>query len=1292
VRLVVSGSFEGKRRRRCLAALGITMVVAIACAGLVPAALAQPAARAVRLGPRLQQAAAGPPSPELAWPCKGCGRPIRFEHLSVEQGLSQSAVHCILQDSHGLFWFATQDGLNKYNGYEFTVYRSVPGVNSLVYNYVSSIYEDTSGILWIATEDGLDRYDRQLDHFTHYQHDAQDPFSLSSDFVRTVYQDRQGALWIGTYDGGLDKLVLQDDAAGSVPPGEPGGSAARFIHYRYDPQDPHSLSSNAIWSIYEDEAGMLWIGTEQGLNRFDRETERFTRYAYDPRNLNSLSNNVVRAIAEDAEGDLWIGTDDGLNHFDRRTERFTRYRNSPADPSSLADNTIHALYRDREGRLWIGTDGGLHLYDGSKEQFVRYQNDPSDPHSLSLDAVRSVYQDREGVLWVGTYGGGLNKAAPSAQRFGHYRALPNNPAGLNSKLVLSLYRDRQGVLWAGTSGGLHGFGPDGKLLYLFQKEPGDMQSLSSDNVRALYQDREGSLWIGTYDAGLDRLALGYGWDPREARFVHYRHNPFLLDTLSSNAIRVIYQDREGVLWVGTADGGLNRFDHDAEEFTRYQHDDGDPHSLSHDMVWAIYEDREGVLWVGTGWGLNRFDRQTEQFSYYQHDPSDPRSLSHNAVLSICEDREGVLWIGTAGGGLNRFDREKGAFAHYGEQDGLPNNMVYGILEDEEGFLWLSTNKGLSRFDPRAESFWNYDVGDGLQSDEFNAGAYHKAPGGEMFFGGINGFNAFYPEDITGNSYVPPIVLTALTQSGEDVAMGAAIEVVEQVTFYWPNNFFEFEFAALSTSQPGKNQYAYRMEGLESEWNEVGTKRFGRYTNLPGGTYTLRIKGSNHDGVWNEEGITIKVTVVPPFWETWWFRGIVGLVLLGGVLGGYWLRVRSIQSRSRELAGLVEERTHALAQRTREIERSRQELEALYRADEELYRHLNLDQVLQALVDTAVEILGADKGTLMVWDAKRENLVVRAARGFSRETIAQISLAPGQGIAGHVAASGEPAIVEDARGEPRTTKTIIEAEGIHSFMQVPLRAGGEIFGVFSADYVQPRRFGEEERRLLAALAQRAAMAIENAQLYEQAQQLAAVRERNRLARDLHDSATQSLYAATLYADTATRLLSAGQEDLAGENLDKLRRAVKQALGEMRLLIFELRPPILEQQGLAAALEARLEAVEQRAGLKTQLTVEGKDRLPLEVEEGLYGIAMEALNNALKHARAGRIRVALRLNARPVVLEIADDGIGFDPATSDQSGGLGLPGMAERAAQLGGHLIVESKPGEGTVVQVQVEVGP
>ncbi len=1199
-------------------------------------------------------------------------QPILFEHVSLEQGLSQSSVFSILQDSTGFMWFGTQDGLNRYDGYEFTVYRPIPG----------------------------------------------EPNSLSHNIILSLYEDREGILWIGTNGGGLDSLELD---------------TGRITRYSDNPRSGRGFSGNVVFAICEDRDGNLWFGTEDGLNRFDRDRRRFTLYENEDGDRHSLSFDAVMAIYQDRDGDLWIGTGGGgLDKLDLQREQFIHYRHDPDDPHSLSSNLVTSIHQDSEGMLWVGTDGGgLNRFDPSTEQFVRYQNDPDAPHSLSSNYVRAILEDRFGTLWIGTEGQGLDRFDRDQDRFIHYQHDLGDPSSLSDDWVWSIYEDRAGVLWIGTLGdGLNKLGCLGDIFVHYQADPNDSNSLSDNLVWAIHQDRKGMLWIGTHGGGLDK------YDRRTGRWYHYQHDPDDPDSLSHNLVRSIQEDPEGILWLGTEGGGLNRFNPETERFTIYRHLPDNPHSLSNDDVLTVYIERAGTLWAGTRNGLNRLDRATGHFDQYSFDnnntirtvyedregtlwigtegglhgldpitkqvtsyfanPRRRNSLSSGSILSVHEDPAGTLWLGTFAGGLNKFDREEESFTHYRESEGLPSDVVYGVLEDDQGRLWLSTNLGLSNFDPETETFTNYDVNDGLQSNEFNGGAYYKSSGGEMFFGGVNGFNTFYPDGIKQNPYIPPVVLTALRQGGVAVDIEGPVESVEEVTFRWPNNFFEFEFAALSYCQPERNQYAYMLEGLDRDWFHVGPQRSGRYTNLRGKTYTLRIKGSNSDGIWNEEGHSVKVTIVPPLWATWWFRGLAVLVLVGGVIAGYRLRVRSIEARSHELEKQVEERTRALAERTREIERRKQELEALYRADSELHRHLSLDEVLQALVDTAVDILQADKSSLMVWDDQREKLVVRVARGFRPETLAAMTFIPAEGTVGHVAATGKPVAVHDVRTDPRVSKrtTITEPEGIRSFMQVPIKVGGEVFGVFSADYTQPRAFGAEEKRLFLALAQRAALAIDTAQLHEQSQELAVVEERSRLARDLHDAVTQTLFSSSLIAEALPQLWETDREE-GRQLLKELRQLSRGALAEMRTLLLELRPAALVETCLGDLLRQLGEAVAGRTGVPVTVSIQGQCAPPSEVHVALYRIAQEALNNVVKHAESSQVDVSLHCTTSPggdgdaprnqVELRVSDNGRGFDPDRIPPNR-LGLGIIRERAQAIGAVLVVESQVGQGTQVKV------
>jgi ligand-binding sensor domain-containing protein/signal transduction histidine kinase len=854
---------------------------------------------------------------------------IRFEHISIEQGLSHSSVTCILQDRAGFMWFGTADGLNRFDGYHFTVYDHDPeDPNSLGNNFVRALYQDRGGDLWVATDGGgLNRFDRETGTFSRHQAVPGDPHSLSSNTVWSIYEDRYGTLWIGT-DVGLDQFDRETETIA--------------------PFQSQILQGRTTRSTYQDLSGLFWVGTDEGLFVFDQESASVTHYRNDPLNPRSLSNNSVQIIYQDRSGVLWIGTDDGLNKFNRENAQFTHYRSDPRNPRSLSDNSIRTIYEDRSGALWIGTAGGLDKLDRSRESFVHYRNTPGNPSSLSSNQVLAIFEDQEGVLWIGTQAGGFNKSYAGERVFAHYRHDPASRNSLSSNIIRAIYEDGAGILWIGTADGLNRLDRTTGEFTRYYHNPYDENSLSDDFVLAIHGDHAGALWIGTLHGGLDRF------DPETEGFFHYRNKPKDPLSLSNNTVRVIYEDQAGVLWIGTNDG-LNRFEPETGTFTQYayQYTSGTPKALSSNDIRAIFQDRAGILWVGTADGLNRVDTENKQVTYYPGTSCSADSLCGNLVLSIAEDNAGALWIGTFQGGLNRLDRETGRFVHYREKDGLANDVVNGILADSQGNLWLSTNQGLSRFTPETETFKNFDVRDGLQSNEFTGGAYHQGASEEIFFGGINGFNAFFPDLVAGNSYLPPIVLTSFTQSGGAVETGGVPESIQEITLRWPNNFFEFEFAALSFVRPEENQYAYLLEGFDEDWNQVGTRRFGKYTNLPGKTYTLRVKGSNNDGLWNEEGLSVKITIVPPFWATWWFRGAAVLLLVGAVVGGYRLRVRSIEARSRELEEQVEQRTTELR---REIDQRTKAEEALRQSEMEKAVEAERSRLARELHDAVTQTL------------------------------------------------------------------------------------------------------------------------------------------------------------------------------------------------------------------------------------------------------------------------------------------------------------------------------------------------
>lgn len=861
---------------------------------------------------------------------------FRFQNYSIEHGLSQSAAFRILQDRRGYIWIGTEQGLNRFDGYNFAVYDyNYDDPNSLSNSYVLSILEDTAGILWVGTNGGgLNKFDTVAHKFTHYFIDPESINSMNN-VITAILEDRFGELWVGTAGGGLKKFDREKKTFTNFN--------VKTVSYSRS-SDLNNAGENTINALLEDNTGVLWAGTDEGLSRLDRERKLLV-----PGGFSGIKTTV---IFQDRQGTLWIGTENGFNTFVPSTGEIVHFTIPAGEENRVAANYIRVIFEDRLGVLWIGTDYGLYIFDRKEKVFHSYLQDSKVPYSLISNDVRSIFEDRSGALWIGVYSGGISKLNRTEQSFKHYYPDLAKPGTPDYRMVFEIYEDRDKILWLGTyNGGLVALNRDTGEARSYKNQPNDPESLSDNKIWALSEDREGMIWVGTAGKGLNRFSRKTG------KFTRYRHQPGNPNSLCNDTISSIIEDQESNLWIGT-NGGLNKLDPQRKNFTLFTANPNNIKTLAHNMIFDMLRDRTGLLWIGTRGGLSIFNPKNNSFtSYRANSKNKETNIFYYPIFAFCEDRQGIIWIGTTSG-LLKFEVERGAANFYTENDGLPNNVINGILEDEQGNLWLSTNNGVSKFNPVSGKFNNYGTVDGLQGYEFSGGAYYKSRKGELFFGGMNGFNAFFPASIKDNPYIPPVVITGFQVFNQSVPIGKKVEGrvilgksisdTEAVTLSYRDYIFSLEFASLSYIYSEKNEYAYMMEGLDKNWNYVGRRRFVTYANLAPGAYTFRVKASNNHGVWNEKGVSLKIKITPPFWTTWWFYliALLGIISLGVLY--FYVRNRSILRRNREVEDMVERRTIDLKESGEKyitvVERAHSGI-AIVQDDLVVFRNLSLTKLL-----------------------------------------------------------------------------------------------------------------------------------------------------------------------------------------------------------------------------------------------------------------------------------------------------------------------------------------------------------
>ena len=891
--------------------------------------------------------------------------PYRFETIDINDGLSQNSGMTITKDKYGFIWIGTEDGLDRYDGIAFKNFRNNPqDPTSINSSSIMCSLTDRKGDLWIGTyESGLNRYVYKTESFRHYPENSTDTLTLGKGSIFALHEDHKGYIWVGTEQSGLFRI---NPDSGLI---QPLGDLVK---------NDVSLSGAQVLSLFEDHLDQLWIGTNAGLNVLDLNSFALKSYQHDPEIAESLFDDNVNLIFETYDGHnnrLWVGTNwGGLDLYDRRSGHFIHHGLGSDINPDYPETGALTMIQESPDKIWVGTDSkGILVLNSQGVLIDHIDRKIYDKSALKDDIIRSLYDDGD-IIWVGTSGGGVSKFARNRKKFFNISYDPLNPEGLHDNRILRIREDSLGRLWIATwSEGLTRFNPVDQSFEVFKHDPADPGSISDNSLQDIFIDRHDNLWVSSASTLLDVLRSG------STTFEHIVPKPGQEDWLQSDYILVFAEDKDGFLWLGTWGAGLIKLNPVTMQFKTFSEPSFNGVKMESFSFLSIFVDSKGQLWMGAeNEGLITFDPESQSLKQFKSSVNNPYSLPNNDVMAIHEDTQGYLWIATYGGGLSKFDPSTKTFQNFGKAQGLLNESLYAIFEDENGFLWMSTNNGLARFDMDQESFHNYGLADGIMSKEFNPAACMDHTG-LIYFGGIEGITWFDPTQIEENQTIPPIQFTDLS------IMNTPIEVNElyhgrfvlqesmteapEIMLLPGDLFFSIRFASLDFYHPPSNRYAYYLEGFDNQWRYSGHQNIITFTNLPSGNFTLHVKGSNNDGVWNEAGTSLQIMVLPQFYKSWWFILAVSMIILLAFTMLYRLRTTYLVRRSTELE------RHNIQLNAQVNSRREAHKRARVRAD---YFRAVISQspTPMAIHDTEGNITHLNRGWEKLWAAKSTDDIIR----------------------------------------------------------------------------------------------------------------------------------------------------------------------------------------------------------------------------------------------------------------------------------------------------------------------------
>lgn len=1176
---------------------------------------------------------------------------IPFDHIGVNEGLSESNILTIIQDSRGFMWFGSWDGLNRYDGYKITVYKNIPGDSlSISNNYINCVAEDATGNLWVATNNGLNYFNRNKETFKRFKHIAGKASSIIDNNINSVLADQQGIVWIGTNEG----LERYDPASGI------------FQHIVIFTEYPN----NGVDKIFEDSRGNLWIChlNNKGISVWNKQRNSFTHYRHTS-DANSLSGDLVNDIFEDSEHKIWIGTNgNGLDMLDARSAKFLHHRHDANNPESIAGNVVLAINEDEEKNLWVSTENsGLSIWNKNTQQFNNYTHDEIDKESISNNSVYCIYKDNKKNMWLANFAGWVDVAMSDKKLFTHYKHSQSENS-LSNNQVLSIMEDRDKKIWIGTDGGgLNIFNPSTGSFERLSHQKNNGRSLCGNYVLNTMQDSKGNIWAGTWIDGISLLSSS-------GKIIrHFKHDDKDSTSISNNNAWKFFEDSDKNIWIGTYGGGLNLLNPDGKSFTRFFREGTDNNKLPQFLI-NIYEDKKGLLWLSTeGNGLFTFNRTTHLFKNFRHTEG-KNSISSDNVNSVFEDSRGKLWIATMNG-LDQYDPSTNQFYTYTTAQGLAGDYVFGILEDEKYCLWISTNKGISCFNPSISKFFNYGTSDGLQSNEFKPLAVCKTSSGMMYMGGINGFNRFLPSEVKRKSYEPPVVITSIavsnkllpiSQSNSNTPLKQSITETSVITFPFSDNALSFEFASLNYTNSERKKYFYQLKGFDKTWIEAGTARTASYTNLDPGEYEFQVKGVDNEGNISAKITTLQITILPPFWLTWWCKLLIAGAVSGSIFLLFRFRLHRIKRQKILLEKKVNEQTKQLRISAAMERKARQEAEAanifIQQANKKLTE--SEQRYSKLFYESPQPKFLYDIDTLRFTSV---NKAATALYGYTEEefllmTVSRLNGTDHRHLSGLADLTGDDTSIYSGR-EKHIKKNGEEIDvDIHSSV---ININGKRKRMFIAlDVTDKIRFENKMNRAIIKTQEE---------------------ERYEIGSELHDNICQILASSQMNIS----MLNNFPQNLI-PYYENSKMYLKLALDEIRNLSHRLAPAFCDERMMEETFRNLAQSIntENRYDINVYFykTANGYP-IKKEIQLHMYRILQEQLRNIIKHARATDISVDVMITPEgDLVMHTADNGIGFQPATVKD--GIGLVNMKRRVELFSGNIDISSSPGNGCNIRVSI----